>query len=196
MRTLFLLSAISVFSFLPAFSQYEQTPISEIGKKDTFSLYAPTFDRLFFSQYYPESGQVQVQHKMNSQFFIENTDFPRYQTSIFLNNSHHYYSDGTFTFWQNDKPFALGARLNLKNTMGWEKLDLFFDANGQMVNPYDINELGHFIPAEGIDMFWEIGGGVSYEFAPRKTIFMKSSALFLNKKFIGSNHVGGINVRF
>lgn len=197
MRTSFLLLIIFGFSFDPAFSQYEHVPIPEIGTKDSLNIFAPTFDLMFFNQYYPESGQVQVQQKMNSQFFSVNADLNHYQTSIFLNNSQHYYSDGTFTFWQNDKPFVLAARLNLKNIMGWKKLDLIFDASGQMVNLYDISELGHFIESDkGSGMFWEIGGGVSYEIAPRKTIFMKSSAVFLNNKFIGSRHVGGLNLRF
>jgi len=158
---------------------------------------AAFFDAAFFETYFPQSGTFNAMLQMESQFLHQPNQTSNWQTIYMSSSDFHYYHSPSFTFWQNSKPLLFGATYHTNNLFGIEKLNFFTDLNGQVVNNYELSELNYLVPSEeSLGLFWQIGTGIGYEFAPRKTIFIKSSAHFRNTQFIGTKHVGGINVKF
>lgn len=155
------------------------------------------FDATFFEMYYPQSGTFNTNREMERQFFQMPEQLNSAETNYSIDSEFHYYYSPTFSLWRNTNPLYFGAALNTNRLFDWDKLNIFFDANGQMINNYEIGEKGYFVESEkSRAIFWQMGAGASYEVAPRKTIFIKSSALFRNSQFIGQRHAGGLNVKF
>lgn len=155
------------------------------------------FDAAFFNLYFPEGGTFKANQQKEMHFF-QTPDVLRFSQTFYGHQSDfHYYHSPSLTFWRNSKPLLFGAAYQAKNLFGQEKLNFFADVNGQVVNNYELNELNYLVPSEeSLGLFWQVGTGIGYEFAPRKIVFIKSSAHFRNTQFIGKKHVGGINVRF
>ena len=153
------------------------------------------FDDSFYSRY-PLSGKLNVENKLLNQFFNYDSNHLDQYRYYFTTDSYFYeYSNKGYRFWQNGNPLEMGIRLSFKEALDWDKFDLFFDTDGLIVNFYDPDESGKPINM-GNGVLWNAGVGVGYKIAPGKTIFLKST--FSSKNFIpiGSQHVGGINVKF
>lgn len=189
-------SIFSMFYFL-SFSQEVNDSTNLNFEYDEALIVPMLFDDEFFYKYYPLSGVNNVQVRMNSMIFNELTDIPKYQQFSYNSKGFYQYQNNGFSYWQNNIPLALGIRFSFKEALGWDKFDLFFDANGTMINNFDLTSMGVFmIPDHYRSFYWEAGAGVGYEFSPGKTFFIKSSAMFMNKKYIGQKNVGGLNMTF
>lgn len=191
----------SFFLLLLSISAYTQnyTEVNDslklLDKSSELQIYR--FDAAFFEMYYPLSGTFNTDLRKERQFLQVTQQLNSAETNYSIDSEFHYYYSPTFSFWRNTKPLYFGAALNTNHIFDWDKLNLFFDANGQMINSYEIGEKGFFVESEkSRAIFWQMGAGASYEIAPRKTIFIKSSAIFRNSQFIGQRHAGGLNVKF
>ncbi|MBN2263663.1 MAG: hypothetical protein JW735_12155 [Prolixibacteraceae bacterium] len=184
------------FLFTSAQNHTEVNDSLNLFQKD-FSINAAYFDAAFFETYFPQSGTFNAMLQMESQFLHQPDQASNWQTIYMPRSDFHYYHSPSFTFWRNSKPLLFSATYHTNNLFGFEQLNFFADVNGQVINNYELNELNYLVPSEeSLGLFWQIGTGIGYEFAPRKTVFIKSSAHFRNTQFIGTKHVGGINVRF
>ena len=192
------------FLFSIFFVMYPNTPVMAQQERDSV-LIAPKFsvdnkttyqfDASFYS-HYPLSGEMNVENRLLNQFFSYDSNvLDQYRYYFTSENYFYQYSNNGYRFWQNGNPLEMGIRFSLKEALDWDKLDLFFDADGLVINFYEPDESGKPINM-GNGVLWNAGVGVGYKISPGKTIFLKST--FSSKNFIpiGSQHVGGVNVKF
>lgn len=179
------------------FSQEKNDSISLKSHPSVGYIDPIVFNTIFFSKYYPLSGDINVANRMNSMIFKDLIDVSGAQSYDYLSDSFYGYSSNGFNFWQFNSPLSMGMGLHLNEIFGWEKLDIFMDAQGALYNVYDYDEeFNVFIPTNKRAISWNASVGVGYKVSKGKTVFIKHSVSFKNLTPTDNGTFGGVNMKF
>lgn len=114
-------------------------------------------------------------------------DGKEYQKYSSPNNALHYFGGSD--------PILYGFDFHLKPIMELEKIDIYFFGNGTLVYRYSGDKI---MPANYAhkNFFWNVGGGVEYEYHKDRYVFYEYSTQFRNSSFRGGTNKAGARFRF
>lgn len=134
---------------------------------------------------------------MDQIYFQSNDEVARYVFDEYHRNFFYGYSKGGYTFWQFGNPLNLGMHFSFQEALGWNKFDLFFDADGVLVNKYIWNEdTGELLYYGDKNPVWRASVGISYELKPDADLRLRTRSVFSGKKYLGQGYEGGVRMKF
>lgn len=181
-------------------SIYAQETIDSVtfGVSEYHRYRAIVFLNESFSQHYPMGGKENSYALKLIQFSTE-AESSKGASRFYPSQSAlvYEYRKGGYRYEMLNNPLQMHLHFSMKEQYGWDDFDVYFDGSAALSALYIVDEATKtFVPLDRDAFFWESSVGGSYEFSPKKELFLEHRWVGGGANLIWKGYNGGLRMKF